>query len=1084
MMRPLVLTMEAFGTYIEKTEIDFRKFGKQGLFLISGDTGSGKTTIFDGIMYALYGETSAGSGKNNTGRNGEMLRSDFADPKQLTYVELLFESGGHEYKVWRSPAYERPGYKSMKQAEVRWMEDGQETELKAADIDGKRTAGVIGRVREVLGLTADQFRQVAMIAQGDFKKLLVADTKTRSDIFKTIFDTKIYEYIQNRIAQDCKEAEGVYTELVAKVDRTIEGVELPDETELYKTGLQDLPEHLENRHLAFDDILEELHSLNQIEEKQAKDLHHQIESYTQTNNQYDNWYTAIEKNKRIIGQTYDGYVAHLDAYRQVKQEFVSAEAQNHSMEAQSTEPLMLRQAELQKQADSFVRLNEMEKELLLVEQVCHQAGKKRQDILATKKKLQKQTEELEQIVNPGDTSQVKLEKVQTEKKQIAERMQRLQELEKECLEIDHLEIKKQQMVVDNRSAFEKRNQANANYEEAIRNRNDQICGELAANLQEGTPCPVCGSKTHPEKAHCDGAVVTEEMVKKLRAAFDQADASFRRKENELGSLNGRLEEKRNQTTAAVMEMAAFTIPDQTAQADVLIDEVRKLHVIWEKRTEETEARLRTLEKEHRSYQEHKRQLGELRLQIKELEETEVRVTEEYQEADRSYTAKQAAAAQMRQEIRGDESDILKQLQQVRNEIAEVNRKKTEARDTYNKLAKELSALETNLKRDAEDQNMQYRQEWQLEKDVLSALETDSGEMNTSVNDESVIQKLPDSNQENEIAEVNRKKTEARDTYNKLAKELSALETNLKRDAEDQNMQYRQEWQLEKDVLSALETDSGEMNTSVNDESVIQKLPDSNQENDFADEQELEKQAGGYGECYTHFCTASTVLLEQISGQIERSIRKKNSVAIRHDAIAERLVKNKAAYSKLKKDYGAYLNIYKRYSKLQDLSQAALGNYKLETYIQEVYFDRIIDSANHRLRQIVCNQFELKRGQKTAGNRGLDLFVLDHRTGKERDVKTLSGGEAFVASLSMALGLADIVSANAAGVRIDTLFIDEGFGSLDSDILEQALNVLAELSESDHLVGIISHVEELKHRIDRQILVTKDHQGGSHVEIQV
>ena len=620
MMRPLVLTMEAFGTYIEKTEIDFRKFGKQGLFLISGDTGSGKTTIFDGIMYALYGETSAGSGKNNTGRNGEMLRSDFADPKQLTYVELLFESGGHEYKIWRSPAYERPGYKSMKQAEVRWMEDGQETELKAADIDGKRTAGVIGRVREVLGLTADQFRQVAMIAQGDFKKLLVADTKTRSDIFKTIFDTKIYEYIQNRIAQDCKEAEGVYTELVAKVDRTIEGVELPDETELYKTGLQDLPEHLENRHLAFDDILEELHSLNQIEEKQAEDLHHQIESYTQTNNQYDNWYTAIEKNKRIIGQTYDGYVAHLDAYRQVKQEFVSAEAQNHSMEAQSTEPLMLRQAELQKQADSFVRLNEMEKELLFVEQVCHQAGKKRQDILETKKKLQKQTEELEQIVNPGDTSQVKLEKVQTEKKQIAERMQRLQELEKECLEIDHLEIKKQQMVVDNRSAFEKRNQANANYEEAIRNRNDQICGELAANLQEGTPCPVCGSKTHPEKAHCDGAVVTEEMVKKLRAAFDQADASFRRKENELGSLNGRLEEKRNQTTAAVMEMAAFTIPDQTVQADVLIDEVRKLHVIWEKRTEETEARLRTLEKEHRSYQEHKRQLGELRLQIKELEE--------------------------------------------------------------------------------------------------------------------------------------------------------------------------------------------------------------------------------------------------------------------------------------------------------------------------------------------------------------------------------------------------------------------------------------------------------------------------------
>ena len=161
----------------------------------------------------------------------------------------------------------------------------------------------------------------------------------------------------------------------------------------------------------------------------------------------------------------------------------------------------------------------------------------------------------------------------------------------------------------------------------------------------------------------------------------------------------------------------------------------------------------------------------------------------------------------------------------------------------------------------------------------------------------------------------------------------------------------------------------------------------------------------------------------------------------------------------------------------------LGNYKLETYIQEVYFDKIIESANRRLRKIIHNQFELRRGMKTAGNRGLDLFIYDYRTGTVRDVKTLSGGEAFVASLSMALGLADIVSGYSAGVQIETLFIDEGFGSLDSDILEQALNVLAELSESDHLVGIISHVEELKRRIDRQIVVSKDENGGSHIKLE-
>lgn len=985
-MRPLLLTMQAFGTYVEKTEIDFRRLGTKGLFLVAGDTGSGKTTIFDGIMFALYGETSGGSGKNHTGRNGEMLRSDFAEPKQETYVELLFESGGHEYKIWRSPSYDREGYKTAKPAAVRWAEDGQDTELRAADIDGKRTAGIRGRVWEVLGLTAEQFRQAAMIAQGDFKKLLLADTKTRGDIFKTIFNTGIYDFIQNRIGQDCREAESEFKELTVKINEGIKGIELPDCSILQEYQLENMATELEKGYLALKPVIDMLEQLNRQENERADKLSGEIKEKDKAEAEMQSFQSAVLKSTQDVERCYRQYAGHSAALLQKNSEFAQAEAEYKKWDAVSVENLTLEEAELEKQMTILSKLETLEQEEKVLAKEREDAERCQRHALEKVKQQKEQNGKYEKLIGQGDDTKADIEKYQIQEATIQKQKQRLQRLKQQAGELSEEEHVCTNCMDEKNQRLEKRDGAFLRYQEADIIRNSQICGELAQKLETGKPCPVCGSTNHPNKACYEETTITAEDVKRKQQEFDAAEKELREAEMQYEKYVAAWQEKKRNFADDVKEILIERNKEMPTEASISALDTILTAEIKDCETEKqaVQRQLKECRNAHNRYMETMQHWKEGKEILKKAEQEADQAAQRYKETDGMYLMKKTEVCQMKQNVQGDAVAVKRKLQDVKTELDSIRTEKQASLRQYQNLMKEIAGLQTSVEHDLQEQKHRYQEAEAL----LAEMQKKAG-MDDRISDRKL------------------------ETFD--------------------------------DVFDKSETDA-------------------------------EKQ-------YAGFCSYMDDVSQMLSDKKKRIAAERFELEEKKNAYIKRITINQAAHRKLKQNVKRFEEVYKKYSRLEDLSKAVLGNYKLETYIQEVYFDKIIESANRRLRKIIHNQFELRRGMKTAGNRGLDLFIYDFRTGTVRDVKTLSGGEAFVASLSMALGLADIVSGYSAGVQIETLFIDEGFGSLDSDILEQALNVLAELSESDHLVGIISHVEELKRRIDRQIVVSKDENGGSHIKLE-
>lgn len=470
---------------------------------------------------------------------------------------------------------------------------------------------------------------------------------------------------------------------------------------------------------------------------------------------------------------------------------------------------------------------------------------------------------------------------------------------------------------------------------------------------------------------------------------------------------------------------------------------------------------------------------------------------ELREAEMQYEKYVAAWQEKKRNFADDVKEILIERNKEMPTEASISALDTILTAEIKDCETEKQAVQRQLKecRNAHNRYLETMQRWKEGKEILKKAEqeadqaaqryketdgmylmkkTEVFQMKQNVQGDAVAVKRKLQDIKTELDSIRTEKQASLRQYQNLMKEIAGLQTSVEHDLQEQRHRYQEAEAL----LAEMQKKAG-MDDRIYD-GIYERISDRKLEtfDDVFDKSktDAEKQ-------YAGFCSYIDDVSQMLSDKKKRIAAERFELEEKKNAYIKRITINQAAHRKLKQNVKRFEEVYKKYSRLEDLSKAVLGNYKLETYIQEVYFDKIIESANRRLRKIIHNQFELRRGMKTAGNRGLDLFIYDFRTGTVRDVKTLSGGEAFVASLSMALGLADIVSGYSAGVQIETLFIDEGFGSLDSDILEQALNVLAELSESDHLVGIISHVEELKRRIDRQIVVSKDENGGSHIKLE-
>lgn len=873
-MRPIKLVMSAFGSYAGLEVIDFSKLNT-GLFLISGDTGSGKTTIFDAITYALYDKTSGGK------RDGNMMRSQYAEDTTETYVEFTFSYREQTYMIRRNPEYQRLGKRRMADGSPRYVKETSKVSLILPD--GKEFKGkkreVDAKIEEIMGLDVNQFMQVAMIAQGDFLKLLHAESKERKQIFSKIFQTKIYWQIEEALKERAKQLYIQVEETRKDVLREMERVELPDCLKEDKAEIGKRWETLSRQDVP--SIAEVLDCLKEIvevgkkwekeSEKQTIELQKKIEALNLT----------IQRQKEInaLFESLKKAQQRAEALKEKEEQAVLARTKIE--ESKRAQKVLIEEQRLQRTKTEYSK----------VEHAVKQLRDWFVDVARKEENLQKVYEQAQKV---------------WEKKNLLlqEQMIRLSNLLPHYEHIRKLEKRKEKAVENLQICMENSRQASEKYEELYQRFFEEQAGILAGKLGEGIPCPVCGSLTHPHPAIVSQNAPNQQQVEQAKKERDME------------------EEKRSRAT----------------------DEFQQIQ-------------------------------GELKSEYAQIEET---WTEE----------------------------------RVRQELKCIKQERTTLQQNYETAQKELQQFTENKTHKQGLLESREQQLSELEQEI--AVQT------------KVWEKV-----------MREQRFKDAESYEQAKSEISKIEQR-----EEAVQQYEQ------DIVRV--------------QTMIQTLQEQTASKQLADVKEEQETVAGY--------------------QTEWKTWKAKHLA-RHSVQN----KNKDAWKKLK-DYAEKSGaLQQQYEMVGNLSRTANGNLAgsakldFETYVQRKYFKQIIAAANRRLTKMTSNEFILQcrevKNLSSRGEAGLDLDIYHMMSGTTRDVKTLSGGESFMAALSMALGLADIIQNTVGAVRLETMFVDEGFGSLDDEARERAIQILKELAGERTLVGIISHVNELKEEVDWQLQVKKTEKGS-------
>lgn len=922
-MRPLELTMSAFGPYAGTQKIDFRALGISGLYLVTGDTGAGKTTIFDAISFALFGDASGAS------RDAKMLRSKLAEPDTPTFVELTFDYNGKEYTVKRNPEYERPAKR------------GEGTTKQMADAhlilpDGKTPISKINEVTDyiekLLGINRDQFSQIAMIAQGEFQKLLNADSKSRRDIFRKLFKTEKYNELEELLKT---EANQLYRECDAadkSIKQYIDGIlclptdELADKVADLKNG--DLPTSeaagILDKIIAKDDA----ESANVV--KQLAKINAKLSSLTVKKEKQ----VEIKKAKESLAEgktTLEEKIKLLDS------------AKNDKLSAEKKQP---EAEELRKKATRLENDLSLYKEREDLREKFSNAEAKYNAAAKLIEKNQKAFDSLDAEIKKLKTEHASLDKIEKEQEKLnreyAElhvKSSDLDKISKQNVIFNSLSSSLKDAEDDYRTKKTKYKDAAEAYTEAYSVYLDAQAGVLADELVENEPCPVCGSLEHPHPANLTEATLTEEELNELKEERDRLDTLARKASTAASRLSGQVETIGDDLCSLIKN---FVEKDNLDEA---LDEFPDIAAKVGAKIKENEAALAVNKKKI----ERRKELSKL-IQEKSDEKDAV-----------SKTLSEAKITEGSEKTRMEEAKKRGAVLAKKLQYASIR----EAEQEITKLNQSADAIFDHIKKKS---------------DAFARLGT-------------------------EVAETKGRITE-----------------------------------LEKQLKNAPEIDE-------------EKL-----EAEFA----------------------------EINAEAE-------ALKAKDKELSDRSRSNNRTLKNIKKAEKESKSLLERYEWLRNLSDTANGNLKgcdkimLEIYVQARFFDRIIDRANARFFKMTNGQFELKRAENAANRAsqvGLDLNVIDHHNGSERSVKSLSGGESFMASLSLALGLSDEIQATAGGIKLSTMFIDEGFGTLDAETLKQAMDALSALAdpEGGKLVGIISHVDELKNRIDKQIVVKKDHSGISTARV--
>ncbi len=925
-MKPLKLTMSAFGSYASVQEIDFRTLGDSGLYLICGDTGAGKTTIFDAIAYALYDAPSGGGeSKADALRSTKMLRSMYAAPGTPTYVSLTFSHQGKEYSIRRNPAYMRPSLRG-----TGMVEEKPSAELTLPDGTVLSDRGVNERLVELLGLNRNQFKQVSMIAQGEFRELLKADTDKRIKLFRELFSTENFSHLQDRLSHDAAEQKHICDEhrrVIREALRTVTASIDADAEAL--SALQDdtLPPSVADAQLSAYISADEASESNIQSQLSALDAQH-----TRLAQQHE---MALQRRQLTdhLAQAEEAQRAAEADLKTAQEAFASAKNQQADAVRFNTEA-----AAIAAHAPEYTRLDNIQRE--------------RRELSA---QLKKDENEASGLVKEIQNRQAALERCKAEQSTLADcaaeaerQKQAAENIERTMDDLDALLACYNDLVEARRTlqvrvdlwqaCIHATTQAQTEYQRLSAAWISQQAGHLAKDcLHAGEPCPVCGSVEHPAPAVLPDSAVDKASVEAAESNRDDAHRRESTARTDCDIARSRVEQLEANAAA------------RAAQLDMLtLDEIPS-----------------------------------------------------------------AAAAQ---------ADALRQRLQTANSNLHAAVK---GAARFTRLLRELPELEAAL----------ARQQSRLNTLTTSLAAQNARAASLEVQAAELLASLPYPDQKTAEAMIMQ-----------LRKQAAAIEQALT----DADAACRH-------AADVATTHQGQAKA-------------------------YRRQLAAMPEYNT----------ERISGEMDAvDIRRKALQQTQRDLIV-RLGRNRQAQQQIAAARTALQQDDIRLSWLTELARTANGRLEgrekvmLETYVQMACFERILHHANRRLRTMSRGQYELVRAAAAdrRSQTGLELNVHDYVNDTERPVASLSGGEAFLASLSLALGMSDEIQAQEGGIELDVLFVDEGFGSLDEDLLRVAIGTLMELSENRRLVGLISHVADLRERIDRKIIVTKGADGTSHARIEM
>ena len=993
-MMPINLTLSAFGPYPNQININFESFQEDGLFLITGPTGSGKTMIFDALIFALYGKTSGQM------RQSDSLRCDHALNEIPTFVELTFSLHQQIYTIKRSPKYYLEGKKTPKQP----------TALLTLP-DGKMVEGVkevTSKVISLLGIDEHQFKQIVMIAQGEFIQLIMASSDEREKVLRELFHSETYQKLEEKLKVHLKVYQDKYDLLLNKRKDLMQELQVEDHQEY----LSKQTKLIASQQKEYDDLKKDLDQKKQqlqlyrLQNQrliQLKDLKQQFQDLKKQENDYQELNKTIDTLKKAqeTNYLYISYIKQqkklqtlnlnqedfLKQLKKLEKDYQEKKVQANSLDykQQTKEKLQNQIQETKQLINQIYQYQNDYQNLQTLKQQYRMLDEEHKLFLKKKEKFENGLQRDQERIQSEQQVQSKYELIKQQYVRLNEQKVKVHQLSDYYDQILKLNENKSDLQEDYTVVEKQVDHEKMQYNQMEKLYFRKQAGIFALQLKEDQPCPICGSLHHPHPAQIEKEDITKEKL-------DQQAKKVKQQEHRL----------------------------QDILQKILLSNQKKEMLV--KQTKQLSSELNI--QEELSKEIFIKELGH-------LSKDEKRMKKEYLELQ----------------------DELKYIQKLKKSVA--------------LSLKDMSTYESK----------ELKQTQSLE--------------NIQVQIHQLSGKLDDSMRQYEIGEVNKNYQQVLKEYRQLSLEIETIQQDyekvknkyleIKTKISSLNQQIIQEQEiydeLDNKYHTALDAFINEeeflnLKTQINQISILEKkYQDYLISLKSLNEQIISLENEVKDSTYVDLSSLSETIKE-----VNQQLREKNDdlEKLKIDySLKEKMIKDiQKINQQLKKDE----DTYQRYLDLYNLASGKNNaRVSIERYVLATYFENMLIYANVIMKQLSQGRYQLLRKDdagKGRSQQGLELDVFDQESGNVRSIKTLSGGESFKAALSLALGLSRMVQDYAGGIELNTLFIDEGFGSLDSQSLDQAMNCLMELHHENKLIGIISHVSDLKDRIERQLVVER------------